>query len=124
MPHASTNTAADSIHGAGFDGHYDDFEGGYTAGFETFTERVDMTPRLQGLPGGFCQAAHWGYVIKGKLTYRFPDHDETIEAGDAFYVPAGHSLIADAGTEMVFFSPTTDWQQTIEKISEKPPAAT
>ena len=34
---------------------------------------------------------HWGYVFKGKITYRFADHEEIFEAGDAFYVPEGHS---------------------------------
>jgi hypothetical protein len=31
-----------------------------------------------------------GYVLKRRLTYRFADHDETVQAGDAFYLPPGH----------------------------------
>jgi hypothetical protein len=29
-------------------------------------------------------------VVNGRLTYRFSDHDEVFEAGDAFYLPPGH----------------------------------
>ena len=125
MLKASRETASETIHGAGFEGHYEDFEGGYTVGFETFSEDVDMTPRLKGLPDDRCQSPHWGYVVKGKLTYKIDEREEPIEGGEAFYVPAGHTLITDAGSEVVFFSPTAEWEQTIEKIgkhSEAPPA--
>ena len=121
MPKASRETASESTDGAGFEGHYEDFEGGYTVGFETFTEDVDMTPRLKGLPDDRCQCPHWGYVVKGKLTYKSEDREETIAEGEAFYVPAGHTLFSNAGTELVFFSPTREWQQTIEKIGKVHP---
>lgn len=113
---ASRETASEALHGAGFEGRYEDFEGGYTVGFETFTEDVDMTPRLKGLPDDLCPSPHWGYVIRGKLTYKIGDRAEVIEAGQAFYVPAGHTLITDAGTELVFFSPTREWHQTVAMI--------
>ncbi len=48
MPKASRETAAEAVDGPGFEGHYERLEGGYTVGFETFTEDVDLTPRLQG----------------------------------------------------------------------------
>lgn len=117
---ASRETASESVHGAGFEGHYENFEGGYTVGFETFTDDVDMTPRLKGLPGDVCPSPHWGYVISGRLTYKMGDREETIEGGDAFYVPAGHTLITDAGTELVFFSLTREWQETVAAIGNAP----
>ena len=123
MPKASRQTASDSIDGDGFEGHYEDFEGGYTVGFETFTEDVDLTPRLKGLPNDACGSAHWGYVLKGKLTYRMRDHDEVLESGDAFYVPPEHTMIAEAGTEVVFFSPSAEWHTTAEKIAKLPAGA-
>lgn len=119
---ASTDTASEIIHGAGFEGHYENFEGGYTVGFETFTEDVDMTPRLRGLPDHSCQAPHWGYVVQGRLTYKIGEQEQGIEGGEAFYVPAGHTLFADAGSEVVFFSPTSEWQQTIDTIGQRPEA--
>jgi hypothetical protein len=36
---------------------------------------------------------------------RYADHEEIVEAGDAFYFPPGHAPEADAGTELVQFSP-------------------
>ena len=42
------------------------------------------------------------------LRERFVLWEETIEAGEAFYLPAGHIPAAEAGTEFVQFSPATD----------------
>jgi quercetin dioxygenase-like cupin family protein len=61
----------------------------------------------------------WGYVVRGKLTYKTGDREEVIEGGEAFYVPPGHTLISDTGTEVVFFSPTTEWQQTLGNIGKR-----
>ena len=116
---ASRETASEILHGAGFEGCYEDFEGGYTVGFETFTEDVDMRPRLKGLLNDSCQAPHWGYVVQGKLTYKVGEQEKEIEGGEAFYVPAGHTLFTEAGSEVVFFSPTREWQQTVEKIGKQ-----
>ena len=123
MLKASKETASETIHGAGFEGRYEAFEGGYTVGFETFGEAVDMTPRLKGLPDDLCPSPHWGYVAKGKLIYRIGEREEAIERGEAFYVPAGHTLLTEAGTEVVFFSPTREWRQTVEKIGKHPERA-
>ena len=82
-----------------------------------------MTPRLRGLPGDACPSAHWGYVLEGRLTYRTGEHDEVYEGGDAFYVPPGHTLVAKAGSEVVFFSPTAQWHDTVEKIAKLPQGA-
>ena len=120
---ASRETASGIVHGIGFEGRYEGFEGGYTVGFETFTEDVDMTPRLKGLPEDSCQAPHWGYVVEGRLTYKIGEHETEIEGGEAFYVPAGHTLFSEAGSEVIFFSPTREWQQTVEKIAKRPEAA-
>ena len=57
-------------------------------------------------PAGTCPCPHWGYVFKGRLTIRYGDHEETVEAGEAFYMPPGHAPAAEAGTEFVQFSPT------------------
>ena len=86
---------------------------GYTVNFVTFHEDVDATPLLKGLPDDRCQCPHWGYVLKGRLTYRFPEGEETYEAGDAFYHPPGHVPIRhEPGTEIVQFSPTAELRET------------
>ena len=73
----------------------------YNIGVVRFNVDIDSTPLLKGLPGDRCHAPHWGYVVSGKVTFGFPDHEEVFEAGDAFYVPAGHHQRAEAGTEYV-----------------------
>lgn len=78
---------------------------GYTIQFLTFKQDIDATPLLKGLPGDSCHSPHWGYVLKGRLTFRFDDHEEVFEAGDAFYLPPGHVPVAEAGSEYVQFSP-------------------
>ena len=54
-----------------------------------------------------------GYVFKGKLTWRFGDRVEVCEAGDAFYVPAGHVPEAEAGSEFIQFSTTVELNETL-----------
>jgi hypothetical protein len=81
--------------------------GGYTVNFLTFRQDIDQTPLLKGMPNDRCQCPHWGYVTKGRLTFRFADHDEVFEAGDAFYAPPGHIGVGnDPNTEYLQFSPS------------------
>jgi hypothetical protein len=105
MPKVSKDSAAHvEDHGVVEDRH-EDVEG-YTVNFVSFRQDIDGTPMLKGLPGDRCPCPHWGYVLKGRLTYRFEDHEEVFEAGDAFYLPPGHIPLADAGSEIVQFSPS------------------
>ena len=68
---------------------------------------------LKGLPDDRCQCPHWGYVLAGKVTFRFADGDEIFEAGDAFYTPPGHIPVKhEPGTEFVMFSPTEELEVT------------
>jgi len=91
----------------------EEVEGGYTINFTSFREDIDGTPLLKGLPDDRCQCPHWGYVIKGRLIFRYPDREETCEAGDAFYAPPGHiPVLHGAGTEIVLFSPTEELRET------------
>jgi hypothetical protein len=83
--------------------------GDYTVSFLTFREDIDQTPLLKGLADDRCQCPHWGYVTKGRLTYRFADGEEVFEAGDAFYLPPGHIGVSnEPGTEYLQFSPTDE----------------
>ena len=81
--------------------------------FVEFLQDVDATPLLKGCKDDRCQCPHWGYVIKGRFTMRYPDREETYEAGDAFYTPPGHiPVIHQPGTEIVMFSPTKEMRET------------
>jgi hypothetical protein len=118
MPKASKASASETVEVEGYEGHIENFDGGYTVAFEKYTEDTDLTPYFKGLPNDQCQAAHWGYVITGKLTYKSDAGDETFEAGDAYYVPPGHTPVLYAGTEVVEFSPTTELHETLEVVSK------
>jgi hypothetical protein len=118
MPKASKATASDSMQVEGYEGHFANFDGGYTVGFETYTADADMADLFKGLPDDRCQCEHWGYVIKGKVSFKTADGEETFETGDAYYVAPGHTPVLYAGTEIVEFSPTKELQQTMEVISK------
>ena len=51
---------------------------GYSINFTTFREDIDATPLMKGLPDDRCQCPHWGYVIAGKVTFRFEDREELV----------------------------------------------
>jgi hypothetical protein len=89
---------------------------GYTVNFVSFRADIDTAPLLKGLPGDRCPCPHWGYVLKGRLVFTFADREEVHEAGDAFYVPGGHLQHADAGTEIVQFSPADELRAVSETI--------
>ena len=92
---------------------------GYTITFATFREDIDGTPLLKGLPGDMCQCPHWGYVTKGRVTFRYEDRDEVFEAGDAFYTPPGHIPVKhEPGTECVMFSPTEELHVTEQAMQK------
>ena len=114
MPKVSKDTATMEDHGPVQDWHQD--VDGYTINFVRFNADIDATPLLKGLPGDHCNCPHWGYVLSGRLTFRFHDHEEVFEAGDAFYLPAGHIPLAEAGSEYVQFSPAEELARTAEAM--------
>ena len=118
MPKASKATASESMEIEGYEGHFEQFAGGYTVGFETYTQDADLAPFFKGPPDDRCQCDHWGYVVKGRVTFKFGDHDETYEAGDAYYAPPGHTPVLYAGTEVVEFGPTHELQHTMEAVEK------
>ncbi len=114
MPKASKETSRSQDHGV-MEGHYADL-GEYAVCFETFREDADGTPLFRGLPDDRCQSPHWGYVISGSPTFRYADHEETFEAGDAYYAPPGHVPVISAGTEIVEFSPAGEYEKTMAVV--------
>jgi len=97
---------------------HQDLEGGYTVQVTSFGAAIDATPLMAGLPDDRCQSPHWGYVLKGRQTYRFADHEEVFEEGDAFYVEPGHVPVVEAGTVVLQFSPTEPLRQTAAVMME------
>ena len=116
MPKASKESASEHETLEGYEGHFEHFDGGWTVGFERYTEDADLAPLFKGLPDDECQCAHMGYVITGKLAFRSHDGEEVFEAGDAYYVGPGHTPVLVAGTEVVEFSPTEELAHTMEVV--------
>ena len=50
-----------------------------------------------------------GVRLAGKVTFKTSSGEETFETGDAYYIPAGHTPVLYAGTEIIEFSPTEQW---------------
>jgi hypothetical protein len=74
----------------------------------------NLAPKLEGLPDDRCQCPHWGYLFKGKIVVRYADHEETINAGQAFYMAPGHVPEALEDGELIQFNPVTQLHETIE----------
>ena len=91
---------------------------GYAVEFVSFGADADLDGPLQALPGGACHCPHWGYVLEGRMRFVYADHEETYEAGDAFYTPPGHRPYVEAGTELLQFSPTKELAETERAIQE------
>jgi quercetin dioxygenase-like cupin family protein len=96
---------------------------GYNVTFVTIRETHDLKAMLSVLPGGQCHCPHWGYVIAGSITVDYGDHEETIEAGDAYYMPPGHVPGAVAGTELLMISPADEYAATMKAVQEGMQAA-
>jgi len=106
MPNVSRGTASESISMDGLDVRLENLEGGYTVCFESHTADVDLAPLFRGLPEDRCQFPRWGYVESGQVEFRFGDRTERYQAGDAYYVPPGHTPVHFAGARIIEFSPT------------------
>ena len=91
--------------------------GDMNVAFEAFPAGTDTTPLFKGLPNDSCQCPHWGYLFKGKMRIKYSDHEEVITAEEAYYLPPGHNVVAEEDCELVEFSPSGEYQKTLEVAS-------
>jgi hypothetical protein len=116
MAKISRDTAIQTVTMGGYEGHFQELDG-YTVEFGSFTADADPAPLFAGLPDDRCPCPHWGVVLCGKLVYRHADGSEdVIGAGEAYYARPGHLPLFFAGTELVEFSPTSEFRQTAETV--------
>ena len=123
MPKVSRDTASQAVALDGLDVKVEHLEGGYSVCFESHTADADLAELFRGLPDDRCQLPRWGYVLEGMVTFRFSDREETFVAGDAYYVPPGHTPVHYAGAEIVEFSPTDELGKTIPVVMSNAGAA-
>jgi hypothetical protein len=122
MPATNKASVPVSVDIPELEGRYVDL-GGYTVGFETYRADADPAEFFRGLPEDRCQCPHWGVVLTGSISFRFAGRTETYAAGDAYYVPAGHTPVMTAGTEVVEFSPTEALNATMTVVGANLAAA-
>lgn len=100
----------------GFEGRYEQLDG-YTVGFEHYSKDDDPAPLFAGLPDDSCQCPHWGIVLEGRLVYRYADGtQDDIGAGEAYYARPGHTPVFFARTRIAEFSPTLEFQRTMDVV--------
>jgi len=96
-----------------YEGHMADW-GDFSGYFEKIKGGTDFSPLFVGLPDDMCQSPHWGYLFKGKIRFTYKDHDEVINAGEAYYARPGHKFECIEDAETVEFSPSADLNATLE----------
>ncbi len=90
--------------------------GAMTVEMAEIRQTMDASAFFKGLPDDRCQCPHWGYVLKGRMRYRFADHEEVYDAGDVYYAAPGHLPVLEAGCEYVEFSPADELRKTMEVV--------
>ena len=86
---------------------------GYTVNFMSFREDIDGDAAAEGAPRRPLPVPALGLRAQRQVTFRYADHEEVFEAGDAFYTPPGHVPVEhEPGTEFVMFSPAEELRKT------------
>ena len=80
---------------------------------------TDFGPLLRGLKDDLCQAPHWGYIVKGRLRLTYAGgSEEVLREGDLYYMPAGHTGVAEEDLEFVEVVPHEGHQQFLENAQK------
>ena len=81
---------------------------------------TDIAPLLQGLEGDLCPSAHWGYVLRGRVTVTYQGGaSERVAGGDLFYWPPGHTVRVEEDAALILFSPRDAHAQVIDHLRAK-----
>jgi uncharacterized cupin superfamily protein len=81
---------------------------------------TDFGPVLEGLPGDRCPSPHWGIVLEGSIHLRHADGtEETVEAGELYHWPAGHTAWTEQQTVFLEVGPVAPMRQFSEHARQK-----
>jgi hypothetical protein len=100
---------------AGYSSRFEDWAG-MTVAFEHATKGQDASAMVKGLPDDRCQAPHWGYLFSGRVTVDYGDREETIVAGQAYYIAPGHRITFEEDSEALEFTPTDELEKTFDAV--------
>lgn len=84
---------------------------------EAYETDLDTAPLFEGLPNDRCPCPHWGYMLSGQIHVEYKSDEESIAAGEVFYLPPGHTVEIEAGTEYLTFSPTEEFRAMMEVVA-------
>src|SRR5437868_1364589 len=87
-----------------------------TVSFERHKADSDPAGLFVGLPDDRCQCQHHGYVTAGRIVFRYADHDEIYQAGDAYVATPGHLPLMFGGTELVEFTRSSELAETMAVV--------
>ena len=85
---------------------------------------LDATPLLRGFPDNRCPVPHWGYVLKGSMRVTTTEGTERYAAGDLYYMPPGHTGVAEEDTEFLEIAPPNLHQQFVDNARRNLAAST
>ncbi len=85
--------------------------------YDVFKEKLDVTPFLKGLPNDRDPCPHWGIIVKGQVKVIYDGKEEIVRAGEAYYMPPGHTAVYEAGTEGWEFSPSDKLAKTMDVVA-------
>ena len=96
MPKASKETASEHEAVEGYEGHFEHFDGGWTVGFETYTQDADLAPlwndlRASGRPLLLVVTGDHGEALgdHGELTHGLFAYEATLHVPLLIWSP-GH----------------------------------
>jgi hypothetical protein len=85
--------------------------------FELCADGHNVDGLMSVFPDQACPAPHWGYVIEGRVRVEYTDGtEEDFEAGDAFYIKAGHRPYPQGGVEIIRITPMAAHQEIIDTM--------
>lgn len=120
---AAKNDIPVADEGGGYEGRFAHWDG-HAVSFETIPAGSDFAPFLRGLPEDACGCPHWGYCFKGTFVVRYTDGtQETVRAGEAYYMRPGHRPAYLEDTETLEFSPQEQLQEVMDVVARNMRAA-
>ena len=105
MPTAGPGDLPEQEIAPGYASRFADW-GGMTVAFEHAVAGQDASAMVKGLRDDRCQAPHWGYLLSGRVVVDYGDREETIVAGQAYYIEPGHLVTFPEDAEALEFTPT------------------
>jgi hypothetical protein len=85
---------------------------------ETMAGGRDATEAFhRAFADGRCPVPHWGYLIKGRMRISYPDREEVISAGEAWYMPPGHIPATEDDVENVVFTLAGEYEKLMGALA-------